>query len=419
MKKTWVALAVAGAFVAGTAQAQSSVTLYGILDVNYMWQEGPAVTSQAGVTPRVIQQESWSAINGGHQSGNRWGLRGSEDLGGGMSAIFTLESGFDIDRGTSGQTYAGQGNLCQNSTTGVITAVTPPQTCPTGTTAISGATATSASTRLFGRQAFAGISTGMGAVVAGRLATFSSGTGSFDMFGRVDPFLTGFGLASLGSTFISANALRIDNAIAYQSPKFAGFQAGIGYSTRVDGTELAPSGYNSSGWISAVNWEAGPFFVSVTYDAVDGGDIITGGSRPNQKHLQVGGTFDLGPLRFHAAYADQSNIGAVPNAQVGSGTFVTLPAGFDYDNTAWMLGLTWKLGAFTLMGSYQASNADGRTIAGVNFEPDYNVYGVGATYNLSRRTNLYASYASRDANGTLLDNTFNFKQLALGMRHLF
>jgi predicted porin len=382
MKKTWVALAVAGAFFAGAAQAQSSVTLYGILDVNYMWQEAP--TNMGTTAAPRIQQESYSAINGGYQSGNRWGLRGSEDLGGGMSAIFTLESGFNIDTGTMGQ-----------------------------------GSASASSGRLFGRQAWAGISTNFGAVVAGRLATFSSGTGSFDMWGRVDPFLTGFGLASLGSTFISSNALRVDNAIAYQSPKFAGFQAGLGYTTRVDGAEVAPSDANTSAFISAINWEMGPFFVSVTYDVANGATPVGGSSAPDQKHLQIGGTFDLGPVRFHAAYADQSNIGAVPNAYGGSGAFVTLPAGFDYDNSAWMLGLTWKLGAFTLMGSYQASNADGRTINGVNFEPDYNVYGIGATYNLSRRTNLYAGYASRDANGTLAGNSFNYKQLALGMRHLF
>jgi GBP family porin len=377
MKKTWVALAVAGAFVAGTAQAQSSVTLYGILDVNYMWQEVPTcVPSGANTLPcpagNKISQESISAINGGHQSGNRWGLRGSEDLGGGMKAIFTLESGFDIDRGTSGQ-----------------------------------------GGRLFGRQAWVGISTGMGAVVAGRLASFSSGTGSFDMFGRADPFSTGFGLASLGSTFISANALRVDNAIAYQSPKFAGFQGGIGYTTRVDGAEQAPSGLNTTAFISALSWEAGPFWVAVTYDAADRDNA------PNQKHLQVGATFDLGPVRLHGAYADQSNIGALPNAFGGQGTFIGLPAALDYDNTAWMLGLTWTVGAFKVMGSVQFSDADKRTVAGVNYEPDYNVYGVGATYNLSRRTNLYASYATRDADGTLVGNNFNYKQFALGVRHLF
>ena len=371
MKKTWVALAVAGAFVAGTAQAQSSVTLYGILDINYMWQEAP---TNVGTTaaPRV-QQESFSAINSGYQSGNRWGLRGSEDLGGGLKAIFTLESGFDLDRGTSGQ-----------------------------------------GGRLFGRQAWAGVQGNWGGVVAGRLATFSSGTGSFDMFGRTDPFLTGFGLASLGSTFISANALRVDNAVAYVSPTFSGFKGGIGYTTRVDGAEVAPSNANTSAFISALNWEMGPFWVGVTYDQAN-----APGSAPDQKHLQIGGTFDIGPVRLHAAYADQSNIGTIPNPQVGSGSFVTIPAGFYYDNTAYMAGVTWKFGAFALLGSWQWSNAKSKVLNGVNFEPDYNIFGIGGTYNLSRRTNLYAGYASRNADGTLLDNTFNYKQLAIGMRHLF
>jgi GBP family porin len=387
MKKTWVALAVAGAFVAGTAQAQSSVTLYGILDVNYMWEEKPTCfpsgvsgTCPAGTTD--VRQESLSAINSGHQSGNRWGLRGSEDLGGGMKAIFALESGFDLDRGTMGQ-----------------------------------------GGRLFGRQAWAGISTNMGAVVAGRLASFSSGTGSFDMFGRTDPFLTGFGLASLGNTFYSANALRVDNAIAYQSPKWAGFQGGIGYSFNVNGAETAPNGSNTSALISAVTWEAGPFWVSVTYDAVSFADDTR---RPDQKHLQVGATFDLGPVRLHGGYANQSNISGVGLVSGGSGAFIPLPSQLpSYDNNSYMAGVTWKLGAFTLLGSYQWSGADGQsytTIAGgptLNFDPDYSVFGIGATYNLSRRTNLYASYAARNADGTLLDNRFNYKQLALGVRHLF
>jgi predicted porin len=75
------------------------------------------------------------------------------------------------------------------------------------------------------------------------------------------------------------------------------------------------------------------------------------------------------------------------------------------------------------MGSYQAADADSQIYTvgttRVNYEPDYNVYGVGATYNFSRRTNVYASYAARDANGTLAGNQFNAKQLAIGMRHLF
>lgn len=376
MKKSIVALAVLSA-VSGAAMAQSSVTLYGIVDVGYQWLEGP-VNVGTTAAPR-IQQESTSAINGGYQSGNRWGLRGSEDLGGGWKAIFTLESGFSIDTGMSGQ-----GN------------------------------------RLFGRQAFAGLDSGLGTLVAGRLASFSSGTGSFDMFGRVDPFATGFGLAGLQNTFISANALRVDNAIAYRSPKFAGFQGGIGYSTNINGQETAPSDANTKAFISGLNWEYGPFYAVVTYDSVD---YPGSTNRPTQKHLQVGGVFTLGAFTLNAAYADQTNISGVQANEVGS--FIVLPPGFsNYDATAWMVGGTAKFGAWSFMASVQWSNGDGGTRiapggAPINFNPDYTVYGVGATYNLSRRTNLYAGYGSRNADGTLLDNTFNGKQLALGIRHLF
>ncbi len=378
MKKTWVALAVAGAFVAGAAQAQSSVTLYGIVDVNYMWEERPT-TIGTGAAARVVQ-ESVSQINSGHQSGSRWGLRGSEDLGGGLKAIFTLEGGYNVDTGTLGQ-----------------------------------------GGRLFGRQAWGGLSGGWGSVVAGRLATFSSGTGSFDMIGRIDPFLTGFGLASAGNTFYSMNALRLDNTVAYVSPKWGGFMGGVAYSTRVDGAETTPSGTNTTAFSLGANFEMGPFFVAATYDVANQADSTP--QREDQKHFQIGGTFDLGNLRLHAGYADQSNIGAIASLTGGSGAFLSLPTGAQFDNSAWLLGVTYKMGPWTFMGSYQAADADSQIYTvgttRVNYEPDYNVYGVGATYNFSRRTNVYASYAARDANGTLAGNQFNAKQLAIGMRHLF
>jgi predicted porin len=376
MKKSLIALALIGAF-SGAAVAQSNVTLYGIVDVNVMWEEGPV---QVGTgTAARITQESKTSINSGGQSGSRWGLRGTEALGGGLNAIFALESGYNVDTGTSGQ-----GN------------------------------------RLFGRQAYAGLSGGLGTVVAGRLAAFSSGTGDFDMIGRVDPFATGFGIASAGSTFISMNALRVDNAIAYVSPTFAGFKAGVGYSTNVNGAETAPSSSNVRATLLGANWSAGPFFAAITYDVVN-----NVGSRPDQKHLQIGGTFDIAMFRLHAAWASQSDIGTVPATGIGTGSFVPLPTGLTgYDADAYLLGATWTVTpAFKVFGSYQASSADSNVVgtgaARVNFEPDYNVWAIGTTYNLSRRTNVYAYWASRDADGTLKGDQFDASQLAVGIRHLF
>ena len=381
MRKTWVALAVLGAF-AGVAQAQSSVTLYGIVDINYMWQKLPTVTG-TGTNTRV-EQKGTSAINSGHQSGSRWGMRGSEDLGGGMKAIFTLEGGYSPDTGTLGQ-----------------------------------------SGRIFGRQAWAGLESGWGKLVAGRIATFSSGTGSFYMTGNVDPFSTGFGLAGLGNTMYSMNALRLDNSVAYMTPKWAGFQFGAGYSVNANGSENQISDLNSDVLFLGANWQGGPFFVMVTYDQADGSS-----GKPDQKHLQVGGTFDIGPFRLHAAYADQSNIGTVPAIGTGgSGAFISLPAGISsFDTNAYMLGATWNIGAFSVFGSWQKQDADSKPInvpcAGgpcpsANFDPDFDIWALGGTWNLSRRTNLYASWASRNASGSLIDNSFNAKQLAIGMRHLF
>ena len=377
MKKSVIALALMGAF-SGAAFAQSNVTMYGILDVNYMWQEQPTVVG-TGTAARV-QQESVSQINGGHQSGNRWGVRGSEALGGGLSAVFAIEAGFNIDSGTSGQ-----------------------------------------GGRLFGRQAYAGLSGGWGSVVAGRLATFSSGTGDFDMIGRIDPFLTGFGLANAGNTFISMNALRVDNAIAYVSPTFAGFKAGVGYTTRIDGAETAPSNTNTSAFLFGANWSSGPFFVALTYDVANSArNPVTGITPADQKHLQVGGTFDIGPVRLHAGYADQSNISTLP---VPNG-FVTIPAGSPFSNfdaNSYLGGVTWTVTpAIKVFGSYQLFDAKSKPLtATTNFEPDFNIWSLGATYNLSRRTNLYTSYASRNADGTLLENRANGKQFAVGVRHLF
>ena len=382
MKKSLIALALIGAF-SGTAVAQSNVTLYGIVDVNLMWEELPTQVG-TGTSARIVQ-ESKTAINSGGQSGSRWGLRGTEALGGGLSAIFALEAGYNVDSGTSGQ-----------------------------------------GGRLFGRQAYAGLSGGLGAVVAGRLATFSSGTGDFDMIGRVDPFATGFGIAGANSTFISMNATRADNTVAYVSPTFAGFKGGIGYSFNYNGAEVAPSGNNTTVLFMGANWSAGPFFAAITYDVVSPADPAPGQlARPDQKHLQIGGTFDIAMFRLHAAWASQSDIGALPAPGIGQGSFVTLPAGLTaYDSDAYLLGATWTVTpAFKVFGSFQSSSADstvvGTGVNRVNFEPDYKVYAIGATYNLSRRTNLYTYYASRDADGTLKGEQFDAAQLAVGVRHLF
>jgi general bacterial porin, GBP family len=344
MKKTWVALAVAGAFAAGAAQAQSSVTLYGIADVNVQMRDPASGKSTVGV-------------NSGHQSGSRWGLRGSEDLGGGLKGIFTLEGGYDVDRG-----MLGQGN------------------------------------RLFGRQAFVGLQGGFGTVALGRLSALSSGTGSLDMFGFVDPFLTGFG--GLNLVFSSANALRVDNAIAWQSPRWGGFQFGASHSFNANGAETPDRDTNTHVTGFAAGFGGGPFRAAVTYDIINN---PSGAS--DQKHLQIGGTFDLAMVKLHAGYAKEDNIFVFNSVGITNGS----------DADAWMVGATLKLGAGSLMASF--NNYDNDAVAGV--ERDLRRYGIAYSHPLSRRTNLYASVAENDGRKSLKNSAFDYRQYTVGVRHLF
>jgi len=382
MKKNLIALAIFGAF-SGAALAQSNVTLYGIIDVNFQYQD-----------PDASGAASTRGINSGHQSGSRWGMRGVEALSRGLNAVFTIEGGYSPDLGTIGQ-----------------------------------------GGRLFGRQAWAGLSGGWGTVVAGRLATFSSGTGSFDMFGNTDPFLTGFGDSSLGSTFTPSSTLRLDNAALYASPTFGGFKFGGGYSFNGSGTEGAGSGNNNKVVFLGANFTGGPFFAAITYDIIDVNDNAVAGSattpatfanRSDQKMLQVGATFDLKFLKIHGGYAKEDNVYLLSD-------FTARPD-FGADADAWMAGLTVPILGGNLLGSYQRRNGDpvgvclGGLVAATGAcavplttrEVDVRVWAVGFSYPFSRRTNGYINYSDRDGQKFANNNpTVDRKQYTVGIRHLF
>ena len=381
MKKNLIALAILGAF-SGAALAQSNVTLYGIIDVNFQYND-----------PDASGAASTRGINSGHQSGSRWGVRGSEALSPNLNAVFTIEGGYAPDLGT--QLQGG---------------------------------------RLFGRQAWAGLSGGWGTLVAGRVATFSSGTGSFDMFGNVDPFLTGFGDSSLGSTFTPSSTLRLDNAVLYQTASLGGFRFGAGYSFNGNGAEGAGSGNNNRVIFLGANFARGPFFAAVTYDIIDVNDNGVAGSAAtpriaanasDQKMLQIGATFDLKFLKLHAAYAKEDNVYLDVN-------FAARPdAGADADS--WMAGVTVPLLGGSLLGSYQKRDGDSvgacfiaSTVAPcppasfANVQGEREVWAIGYTYPLSRRTNLYANFSDSNGEGVFNNSvSLDRRQYTVGMRHLF
>jgi predicted porin len=386
MKKVLLAGCISAAF-AGAASAQSSVTLYGIVDIGIQWNEF-GVNAGTSSAPQYVQESNWG-VDSGYQSGSRFGLRGSEVLGGGWNAAFTLEGGINVDTGTSGQ-----------------------------------------GGRLFGRQAWLGLQQStFGTFALGRIATPSSTTGSFDMFARVDPFSGGFGLNQIGSTFIAANSgvSRWDNSAIWASPSWAGFKLAAQYSFNTNNAETAPSDSNTTAYSLAGSWGWDWLYVVGTYDVYQfpttGGASTVGA--PDQKLFQIGATLDFKIVKLYGAYARQDNINNTVQTNLFPGYPVPVTA---YDNNAWMLGVTVPLFGGNIRASYQYSDGDNVNTATYQFEPDYSVWGVGFDYPFSPRTNIYVGYGQREWDGTIVQTPLPLStpsqrvdraQFALGLRHLF
>jgi len=198
-------------YLAGTclpltaAHAQSSVTLYGILDTGFTY-----VNNTGG--SKVVKMDD------GVMSGNRWGMTGKEDLGEGLKAVFTLENGFSIDRGT-----LGQGGL------------------------------------EFGRQAFVGLSGNFGMVTLGR--QYDS---IYDFMSKYDVSAYATGYAIHQGDFDRMLGDRLSNTVKFSSVDYNGFTFGGLYSF----SNVAGSFHDGSGWSIGANYVNGPFRMSAAYVAL-------------------------------------------------------------------------------------------------------------------------------------------------------
>ncbi len=341
MKKSLLALAVLGAF-AGTAFAQTNVTVYGLVDAGLTFQGGGANGSETKLATGV-------------QSGNRLGFKGTEDLGGGLKANFQLESGFTIDDGVSGQ-----------------------------------------GGRLFGRQAWVGLSGGFGAVGLGRQYT-----PLFIAVDSIDPF--GTGLAGATTNLMYVGGVRANNAITYSTPAMGGFSANLLYGL---GEVAGDNAANRNLGIS-VGYANGPVSAVLAYESQ-----ADATNTNKNKATFLGGTYDFGVAKLHAAYeTEKLDI-----------------AGADFRD--YMLGVSAPLGAGTIMASYiqKKDRVDGSDAGGKQFA-------IGYTYALSKRTNLYTSFAqiNNDSAGqnTVCDATNcggpttapnpgeNSRAFNVGIRHKF
>jgi len=300
MKKSLLALAVLGAF-AGAANAQTNVTIYGLVDAGLTREAGGAAGSV------------WKLATG-VQSGNRLGFKGTEDLGGGLKANFQLENGFDLDTGAIRQGGA-----------------------------------------LFGRQAWVGLSGNFGAVNLGRQYN-----PLFIALDSIDPF--GTGLPGATTNLMNPSAVRTNNAITYSAPSISGFSANALYGLG----EVAGSNDRARTYGLSLGYANGPISAVLAYDNANNGTVTTPVTNTTKLTL-VGGTFNFGMATAHLGFETEKNDAGMKNRD-------------------WMVGVSAPVGAGTVMASYinktdRIGNVDAKQ------------YAIGYTHNLSKRTNLYTSYA--------------------------
>jgi predicted porin len=366
MKKSLFALAVLGT-VAGLASAQSNVTIYGILDMGVDYDSGKTGSAATGSTPK------WS-VNSGQTSGSRLGFKGSEDLGGGLSAIFALESGINADDGTLA--YGG---------------------------------------RLFGRQSWVGLSGNFGSVKLGRQLT-----STFLALQTVDPFTTnsaGDGQRAYGYGLGKIDPIsRADNSVIYQAPTFAGFTALAGYGFGEQAGQINKFSTKFAG----ANYVNGPLTVVASYQKTDGlsfapsstptaaldAIVIASGLAPTTttsatvSNSVIGATYDLGVVKLRAA-AGNTKAQAVGDLNIRN----------------YLVGLSAPAGAGNVLASWNRNNITDIS-AGVS-----NLFAFGYAYPLSKRTNLYTILAyTKNDSGVRMNAWANGKsdrEEQFGVKHSF
>ena len=422
MKKTLVALAALA--TVGAAFAQSTVTLYGKID----WTIQNQTQSVAGVKTAI--GNSGMQVNSAGLSGSRWGMKGSEDLGGGMKAVFDLQSGFAIDSGASAQ-----GGL------------------------------------LFGRQAYAGLSGGFGTLTAGRqYSPIDTVWGTYDGQGYTTNSAMSYawngglgGLTAAGATTttgscsaavisltsnptfcrgIHAEPGRINNSLLYTTPAMGGFQAQFMYAPGENKVASPNATAQSAGSYTGflVGYANGPLGVHLGYENIKstiGGTaaVAAGSSFAIDNRAKVGGVANplFGTIQPNPAAAATTGssfsvrdwtLAASYNLGVATlyGGYQRATATGGSSDKGWMLGTAIPVGAMTLNLGY-ARETD--AVTGLAVDGRNSAFGGQLVYPLSKRTNVYADFldgksrlaaaTSAASSATQRKNTI----YGIGLRHDF
>lgn len=366
VKKTTVA--IAATLLCGLtslAHAESSVQFYGKLYpqlTTYQLSDGSAVGTNVSTLVKPITARAESNGGQGMESSNSYfGFRGSEDLGGGMSAIFQLEGAFGVDDGTSPKNV------------------------------------------LFNRDTFLGLKGNFGTLkLGGRMDTvYKTLADQIGFFGAASGnTVSASNILAQGGFGTSANERfheRPANTVLYASPDMAGFQALLGYSLG----EVANSRTLGNIYSVGGKYDRGPVYLALAYEQHVG---LFGGSN----NVPTG----LSNLTNAAAESKDSSVRATARYAFRTGTQVEIDVARtkldetgglrghfeNYSHNSMLLSAEQKLGLWTLAGSIGRSQAGSCTLVGgvacSTGGLEATMSNLGAAYSLSKRTRLFALYSN-------------------------
>lgn len=382
MQKKLIAVAVLGACVAGSAFA-ANVDVYGRIDTGLSYVH----YDETGLS----DAKDTLSLDSGLSSGNRWGLKGSEDLGNGYQVGFVLESGFDADTGALG---AGG---------------------------------------IFGREATLRVSGPFGSIYAGRMGRIGSDAGSVGFYaGSVSPFGSGWGKMA-GHFAVTANYdSRYNNALAYVSPKVGPVTVYAQY-TMGNTTENESGDDRLFSLGAQADFGALQVLGLVEYlnkKSVAGTTVYDDSQYDDSYTINLGGSYDFSVAKVFLA---GQYFKAAPNYAGMKANYAKLVEGeewrYSFDGFGVNVGATAPIGA----GQFLVSAGYGKGDLNIDTKDakrsaDAYIIQVGYTYPFSKRTNLYAGAGYMqtsmedgitNTDSTTSDKDFKTTQVMFGLLHKF
>ncbi|WP_429301094.1 porin [Paraburkholderia sp. GAS199] len=386
MKKSLFAMALAGAF-AIPAHAQSSVTLYGLIDTGFVY------------TNNQFGHSNWQVVSSSTQN-TVFGLKGSEDLGAGLHAIFKLEQGFVLNNGA--QAFSGDGF---------------------GSQAWVGLQSDAYGTLTFGRQFDA-----MNDLVGPLTAEFNTWGGSL----AAHPF---------ENDNLAANSVVINNSVKYASPTYMG----VTFESMYSFSNQAGNFANNRSYGFGLAYAQGPINLAAGYlqlnnagagsGAVTSGDASANFIAQRQRIWSLGGNYTFGPATVGLVWSHSQIDNPAGVFSFGTGTYLGAA-----DTSAGSLGGSLRLDNYEVNAKYALTPAV--TLSGAytythgaynGSSPGWNTGMLQADYSISKRTDFYLEGVYQNVHGAPADSVLSHAMIntlspsatntqvavTVGMRHAF